>query len=132
MPALSGSGGWIADAGYQGCEGISPIKKKPGVDRAESDREFNTVLAKLRAPERMGQCAPEELEDPGNSPPRRPHQARQHRRSGMWSANPERTGQRTPTLLRPSPLSSHFRNDFTESWAHAVIAPNQVRTTDTP
>jgi len=50
MPALSGAGGWIGDAGYQGCEGISPIKKKPGVDRAEADQEFNTVLAKLRAP----------------------------------------------------------------------------------
>jgi hypothetical protein len=50
MPALSGSGGWIGDAGYQGRAGISPIKKKPGVDRAAPDREFNTALAKLRAP----------------------------------------------------------------------------------
>ncbi len=38
----------IADSGYQGCNLIAPLKKKPGVDRANSDIEFNTDLAKIR------------------------------------------------------------------------------------
>ncbi|MGH3886003.1 MAG: transposase family protein, partial [Pseudonocardiaceae bacterium] len=46
--ALVVSAGGVGDAGYQGCELITPIKKKPGVARAESDIEFNTALAKIR------------------------------------------------------------------------------------
>lgn len=45
---LTGAGGGVGDAGYQGCELVTPIKKKPGVPRAESDTEFNTAIAKTR------------------------------------------------------------------------------------
>lgn len=45
---LASAGGPVGDSGYQGCDLIAPIKKKPGLDRAESDIEFNTELAKLR------------------------------------------------------------------------------------
>jgi hypothetical protein len=46
---LVGSGGGVGDAGYQGCGLVSPIKKRPGVDRLEHDTEFNAGLAKIRA-----------------------------------------------------------------------------------
>lgn len=45
---MAAAGGRIGDAGYQGCDLVVPIKKKPGVDRAESDIDFNTDLAKVR------------------------------------------------------------------------------------
>jgi DDE superfamily endonuclease len=45
---VAGTGGGVGDAGYQGCELVTPIKKKPGVPRAESDTEFNTALSKIR------------------------------------------------------------------------------------
>ncbi|HEU0089471.1 MAG TPA: transposase family protein [Pseudonocardiaceae bacterium] len=32
----------------RGCGIITPIKKKPGVERAEADKEFNTGVARLR------------------------------------------------------------------------------------
>ncbi|HEX6073720.1 MAG TPA: transposase family protein, partial [Micromonosporaceae bacterium] len=45
---LAHSGGGVGDSGYQGCGLVSPIKKKPGVDRSEHDIEFNTGVAKIR------------------------------------------------------------------------------------
>lgn len=45
---LGAAGGRVGDSGYQGCDLIVPIKKKPGLARADSDIEFNTNLAKLR------------------------------------------------------------------------------------
>lgn len=46
---LARSGGAIADLGYAGVpELIIPIKKRPGIDLSDADRQFNTRLTKLR------------------------------------------------------------------------------------
>jgi DDE superfamily endonuclease/Helix-turn-helix of DDE superfamily endonuclease len=48
------SGGAIADAGYQGSPAVTPIKKRPGIDRTETDRQFNTALAQVRVANEWG------------------------------------------------------------------------------
>ncbi len=42
------SGGLIGDKGYQGSSAISLVKKKPGADLTDADKEFNTRLSKIR------------------------------------------------------------------------------------
>jgi hypothetical protein len=45
---LSGAGGVVADPGYQGCGLTTPIKKKPGLERSDAEKEFNTKIARIR------------------------------------------------------------------------------------
>lgn len=51
---LAYSGGGVGDSGYQGCGLVSPIKKRPGIDRLEHDIAFNTGLAKVRVSAEWG------------------------------------------------------------------------------
>lgn len=39
----------VGDSGYQGSGMITPNKKRPGQERSESDREYNTAIAVIRA-----------------------------------------------------------------------------------
>ena len=41
---------WIADSAYVGTSAITPIKKAPGRERLEWEKEFNRTIAGLRAP----------------------------------------------------------------------------------
>jgi hypothetical protein len=52
--ALVDSGGLVGDAGYQGVDMITPVKKQPGQGRRAGDKEFNRSLARLRAPAERG------------------------------------------------------------------------------
>jgi hypothetical protein len=45
---IGSSGECLGDSGYQGCDVTSPLKKKPGLERSEHDKAFNTSLAKVR------------------------------------------------------------------------------------
>src|SRR5512135_1370404 len=45
---LERAGGGIADKGYQDAPATTPIKKQPGVELADADREFNRQLATIR------------------------------------------------------------------------------------
>jgi hypothetical protein len=45
---LAGSGGDVADSGYQGSGMITPVRKRPATGRSEHDKDFNTGLAKIR------------------------------------------------------------------------------------
>ncbi len=42
------SGGLLGDKDHQGSSAISLVKKKPGADLTEADKEFNTRLFKIK------------------------------------------------------------------------------------
>ncbi len=43
------SADWIADTGYVGTNALTPIKKRPGCDRTEDDKNFNHAIAGIRS-----------------------------------------------------------------------------------
>jgi hypothetical protein len=51
---LVDAGGSVGDAGYQGADMVTPVKKQPRQERRECDKEFNRNLARLRAPVEQG------------------------------------------------------------------------------
>ncbi len=45
---LADSGGWFGDCGYQGTDGVTPVKERPDRQLTEDERRFNTWVASIR------------------------------------------------------------------------------------
>src|SRR5512144_1723353 len=93
------AGGGIADKGYQGAPATTPIKKQPGVELADADREFNRQLATIRIAVERAVGHLQELAHPGHPLPQRPGPHRPRYPGRRRPAQAQRGARRAPPDL---------------------------------